>query len=95
MNKTKRAIVMIGIILSFSGCATARENLSHLDVEQTAQAFFDDLQKSDNQSAKCPRLILKSLRQAWRLSGMLIPDSSAKNLPRTPLLIYSSPSFHL
>src|SRR5579863_5983388 len=61
MNKKKRAIMIIGIILSFTGCATVRENLPHLDVDQTAQAFFDDLQKSDNQGAY--NLFAKGLSQ--------------------------------
>jgi hypothetical protein len=51
MNKTKYVIIMAGIILIFSGCATMKENSPHLDVDQAAQAFFNDLQRSDNQSA--------------------------------------------
>ena len=42
---------MAGIILSFSGCATMKKNLPPLDVDRTAQAFFDDLQRSNNQGA--------------------------------------------
>lgn len=38
------------MVLVFSGCATIKERFP-LDVDQTAQAFFDDLQKSDNQGA--------------------------------------------
>jgi len=34
----------------FSGCATLKEKLP-LDVDQTAQAFFDELQKPDNEGA--------------------------------------------
>ena len=50
MNKAKWVIMMAGHDLRFSGCATLKEKLP-LDVDQTAQAFFDDLQKSDNQGA--------------------------------------------
>jgi hypothetical protein len=42
--------MMAGAIFIFSGCATMKEKFP-LDVDQTAQAFFDDLQKSDNQGA--------------------------------------------
>ena len=41
---------MVGLIFIFSGCATMKEKFP-LGVDQTAQAFFDDLQKSDNQGA--------------------------------------------
>ena len=41
---------MAAMIFVFSGCATMKEKFP-LDVDQTAQAFFDDLQKSDNQGA--------------------------------------------
>jgi hypothetical protein len=40
--------MMAGFVLS--GCATMKEN-THLSPDQTAQAFFDNIQKSDNQSA--------------------------------------------
>jgi hypothetical protein len=50
MNKTKGVIIIAGLIFVFSGCATLKEKLP-LDVDQTAQAFFDDLQRSDNQGA--------------------------------------------
>jgi hypothetical protein len=50
MNKAKWIIMMTGVIFVFSGCATMRDKLP-LDVDRTAQAFFDDLQKSDNQGA--------------------------------------------
>ena len=49
MNKTKRLIFVMGMIL-FSSCATLKEKMP-LDVDHTAQAFFDDLQKSDRQAA--------------------------------------------
>jgi len=51
MNKIKYAVMMAGLIFVFSGCATLKDNLPKLDVDQTAQAFFDDLQKSDYTSA--------------------------------------------
>jgi hypothetical protein len=51
MNKVKCAIMAAGIIFSFSGCATIKDSFPHLDVDHTAQAFFDNLQKSDNQGA--------------------------------------------
>ena len=38
------------MIFSFTGCATLKDKLP-LDVDRTAQVFFDDLQKSDNQGA--------------------------------------------
>ena len=50
MNKVKSIIMMVGAIVIFSGCATMKEKFP-LDVDQTAQAFFDNLQKSDNQGA--------------------------------------------
>ena len=37
-------------LISLSGCATLKQSLP-LDVDQTAQAFFDDIQKSDNEAA--------------------------------------------
>jgi hypothetical protein len=49
MNKIKW-VMMAGTIFVFSGCATMKEKFP-LDVDQTAQAFFDDLQKSDNEGA--------------------------------------------
>ena len=51
---------MAGTILVFSGCATMKEKFP-LDVDQTAQAFFDNLQKSDNQGAY--NLLAKGLSQ--------------------------------
>jgi hypothetical protein len=51
MNKVKWLMVMAAIVFVFSGCATWKEKLPPLDVDQTAQAFFDDLQKSDNSGA--------------------------------------------
>ena len=41
---------MVGAIFIFSGCATLKEKFP-LDVDQTAQTFFDDLQRSNNQAA--------------------------------------------
>jgi hypothetical protein len=49
MRKMK-LVVMAAAIFIFSGCATMKDKFP-LDVDQTAQAFFDDLQKSDNQGA--------------------------------------------
>src|SRR5277367_5420592 len=49
MKKTK-LVMMVMVIFILSGCATLKEKFP-LDVDQTAQAFFDDLQKSDNQGA--------------------------------------------
>jgi hypothetical protein len=60
MDKTKWLIFMAGIILVFSGCATLNEKVP-LDVDHTAQAFFDDLQKSDNQGAY--NLLAKGISQ--------------------------------
>jgi hypothetical protein len=50
MKKVKCVMMIIGVIFIFSGCATLKEKFP-LDVDQTAQAFFDDLQKSDNEGA--------------------------------------------
>ena len=60
MNKVKSIIMMVGAIVIFSGCATMKEKFP-LDVDQTAQAFFDRLQKSDNQGAY--NLLAKGLSQ--------------------------------
>ena len=60
MNKVKGIIMMAGAIFIFSGCATIKEKFP-LDVDQTAQAFFDNLQKSDNQGAY--NLLAKGLSQ--------------------------------
>jgi len=49
MNKIK-VLIFINFVFFFSGCATLKEKFP-IDVDQTAQAFFDDLQKSDNQGA--------------------------------------------
>ena len=51
---------MAAMIFVFSGCATMKEKFP-LDVDQTAQAFFDDLQKSDNEGAYS--LLAKGLSQ--------------------------------
>jgi hypothetical protein len=50
MNKIRILSTMIVMMTIFTGCATLKEKFP-LDVDQTAQAFFDDLQKSDNQGA--------------------------------------------
>ncbi len=50
MNRAKWLIFMAGIIFVFSSCASMKEKFP-LDVDQTAQAFFDHLQKSDNEGA--------------------------------------------
>jgi len=50
MNKKRILIPITVMVLIFSGCATLKEKMP-LDVDQTAQAFFDDLQRSDNQGA--------------------------------------------
>jgi hypothetical protein len=60
MNKVKSIIMMVGAIVIFSGCATIKEKFP-LDVDQTAQAFFDHLQRSDNQGAY--NLLAKGLSQ--------------------------------
>jgi len=49
MQKAKWAAVLAGLFI-FSGCATLKEKVP-LDVDRTAQAFFDDLQRSDRQGA--------------------------------------------
>ena len=49
----KRAHWIIGLAvmsMAFSGCATVKRDFP-LDVDRTAQAFFDDLQRSDNTGA--------------------------------------------
>ena len=51
MNNIKLMVVLTGFVFIFSGCATLKGKLPPLDVDQTAQAFFDDLQKSDNLGA--------------------------------------------
>jgi len=50
MKKIKWLVFMVGIIFVFSGCATLKEKFP-LDADQTAQAFFDHLQRSDNAGA--------------------------------------------
>jgi hypothetical protein len=51
MSKIKWTILTTAIVFVFAGCATLKDKLPPLDVDRTAQAFFDDLQKSDNQGA--------------------------------------------
>ena len=60
MKNKKQLILMAGIICAFSGCATIKQGMP-LDVDHTAQAFFDDLQKKDNQGAY--GLLAKGLSQ--------------------------------
>ncbi|MBF0571816.1 MAG: hypothetical protein HQL12_08065 [Candidatus Omnitrophica bacterium] len=50
MNKLKWVMMMAGIAFVISGCATIKEKFP-LDVDRTAQSFFNDLQKSDNRGA--------------------------------------------
>jgi len=50
MHKIKFLVPIAAIVCFFSGCATLN-NKFPLDVDQTAQAFFDDLQRSDTQGA--------------------------------------------
>jgi len=50
MNKTISLIFLTTMVCFFSSCATLKEKFP-LDVDQTAQLFFDDIQKSDNQGA--------------------------------------------
>lgn len=51
MNKVFFLIPLMAMTCFFSGCATVNGKLPMLDVDHTAQSFFDDLQKSDNQGA--------------------------------------------
>lgn len=60
MLKTRSLMVIIGMILFFSGCATLRDKVP-IDVDHTAQTFFDDLQRSNNQGAYV--LLAKGLSQ--------------------------------
>ena len=61
MNTRKVLFVLLGMIFVFSSCATLKEKFP-LGVDQTAQSFFDDLQKSDNKGAYS--LFAKGLSQA-------------------------------
>jgi len=61
MNKTKWIVMMTAMVFVFTGCATLKDKLPPLDVDRTAQAFFDDLQKSDNSAAYS--LLAKGLSQ--------------------------------
>jgi hypothetical protein len=60
MNK-RFLMIAAGMMIIFSGCATVKANMPTLDVDRTAQAFFDDLQKSDNTAAY--GLLAKGLSQ--------------------------------
>jgi hypothetical protein len=51
MNKTGFLILMVMMLSFSSGCASLNGKLPVLDVDRTAQLFFDDLQKADNQGA--------------------------------------------
>ena len=51
MNKVKLVMSMTVMVFIFMGCATIKDKLPPLDVDRTAQAFFDDLQRSDNAGA--------------------------------------------
>jgi len=53
-------MMMAMIVFLFSGCATLKEKFP-LDVDQTAQSFFDDLQRSNYQEAYS--LLAKGLSQ--------------------------------
>ncbi len=50
MNKANGVLMMAAMVFVFSGCATLREKVP-LDIDQTAQSFFDDIQRSKNQEA--------------------------------------------
>jgi len=50
MIKAKWLMILAGASIVLSGCATLKENV-HIDVDQTAQAFFDDLQRSRTHEA--------------------------------------------
>jgi len=50
VNKTKFLMSITAMVCLFSSCATMKEKFP-LDVDQTAQAFFDHLQRSDNEGA--------------------------------------------
>jgi len=79
---------MTAMTCFFSSCATLKEKMP-LDVDQTAQAFFDDLQKSDNQGAYSllarglsQRIsfdqfdqFMQTLREQW---GRLVTDDTAQ-----------------
>ena len=60
MNKGKWFLILAGTVLMFSGCATVKEKFP-LDVDRTAQSFFDDLQKPNTQEAY--NLFAKGLAQ--------------------------------
>ena len=50
MKKIMLLMFMAGMIGALTGCATLKEKFP-MGVDSTAQAFFDDLQKSDNSAA--------------------------------------------
>ncbi len=49
MNK-RTWILMTAVLFVFGGCASLKEKVP-LNIDQTAQAFFDDLQRSNNTGA--------------------------------------------
>ena len=60
MDKKILVLLMSGMVFLVSGCATLKEKFP-LDVDQTAQSFFDDLQRSNYQEAYS--LLAKGLSQ--------------------------------
>ena len=44
-------VILMGTMFVMAGCAGLKDNLPPLDVDRTAQSFFDDLQRSDYQRA--------------------------------------------
>ncbi|MDE2027700.1 MAG: hypothetical protein KGK03_09035 [Candidatus Omnitrophica bacterium] len=50
MKKSKWIIATLGTVLLFSGCETLKSSLP-MDSDRTAQAFFNDLQRSDHEAA--------------------------------------------
>jgi hypothetical protein len=50
MNKKRALVFMAAMVCVFSGCTTLKKDFP-LDVDKTAQTFFDDLQRSDTQGA--------------------------------------------
>ncbi|MBF0504743.1 MAG: hypothetical protein HQL14_06540 [Candidatus Omnitrophica bacterium] len=61
MNKIKLILIAAGIFSFFTGCATLK-NGAPIDIDRTAQTFFDDLQRSDHQGAY--HLFAKGLSQS-------------------------------
>ena len=61
MRNTRALMGIVLITCIFSGCATLKDKLPPVDVDQTAQAFFDNIQKSNYESAY--QLLAKGLSQ--------------------------------